>query len=265
LRDVKGDGRQGVSGDIPEAVWTEACAALYELDLDFTQQEMEAYKVGGFVPVCKKSLEDSTINLAGEIEYMLGAAIGYALDKAIIYGSGNKMPLGFAKRLGDSTATPDLSLSNINKVNGETVRGAALFHAILKGLSNAQSNKSRSGITLAMNEKTYRNQILPDSCTLNGGVITTPNGGFLPALNANIEFLDFIPVGDVVGGYLDRYLVTERDGGTFAVSDQVKFIEDEIVFKGTALYDGKPIYADSFILFNTQNQDPATTVPFAGQ
>ena len=86
VRAISGDGRMIIMGTIPEAVWTEACATLNELDLGFFDTEVDCYKVGGFFAVCNATLEDSDLNLASELLTALGQAIGFALDKAILYG-----------------------------------------------------------------------------------------------------------------------------------------------------------------------------------
>lgn len=99
LRSVKGKARQNMVGPIPEAVWTEACATLNELSFSFNQIELDGYKVGGYIAICNATLEDSDLNLASEILNMIGQAIGLALDKAILYGTGVKMPLGIVTRL----------------------------------------------------------------------------------------------------------------------------------------------------------------------
>ena len=103
LRTVSGKARQNVMGTIPEAVWTEMCAKLNEIDFGFTQTEVDGYKVGGVIYICVATLEDSDYNLASEIINALGIAIGIALDKAILYGVGTKMPLGIATRLGQTS------------------------------------------------------------------------------------------------------------------------------------------------------------------
>ena len=96
LRSVSGRGRQNVMGAMPEAVWTEACASLNELDFGFSQTEVDGYKVGGVIYICIATLEDSDYDLASEIITVLGASIGIAVDKAILYGTGVKMPQGIA-------------------------------------------------------------------------------------------------------------------------------------------------------------------------
>ena len=91
IRSVSGKARQTVMGTIPEAVWTEMCAKLNEIDFGFTQTE------------------DSDLDLSAEIIDALGIAIGIALDKAILYGIGTKMPMGIVTRLAQTAAPSDYS------------------------------------------------------------------------------------------------------------------------------------------------------------
>ena len=107
LRHIAGTGRQNVMGAIPEAVWTEMCGKLNELSLGFNDVEVDGYKVGGFFAVCNAVLEDSDLNLANELLNAIGIAIAKALDKAIVYGTGTKMPLGIVTRLAQTEAPAD--------------------------------------------------------------------------------------------------------------------------------------------------------------
>ena len=130
VRPVPGKARQNIMGTIPEGIWTEMCASLNELSLTFNNVEVDGYKVGGFIAVCNATLEDSDIALASEIITALGQAIGYALDKAVLYGKGVKMPLGVMTRLAQTakpsdysaTARPwaDLHTSNLVTISGKS-------------------------------------------------------------------------------------------------------------------------------------------------
>ena len=126
LKRVKGKARQNIMGAIPEAVWIEAVGTLNELDLTLNQIEVDGYMIGGWIPISNVYLEDSDLNLGAEIMDALGKAIGLGLDRAILYGTGVKMPVGIVTRL-NQTAQPsnweanarawtDLHESNIKKI-----------------------------------------------------------------------------------------------------------------------------------------------------
>ena len=99
VRNLSGDALLNIAGTIPEAVWTDCCANLNEISLGFNQIEAGCHKVGAYMAICNATLEDANIDLAAEIVSALGTAIAKALDKAILFGTGVKMPLGIMTRL----------------------------------------------------------------------------------------------------------------------------------------------------------------------
>lgn len=272
LRQVPGKSRQLVFAGIPEAIWTEACGTLNELDFGYSLMELDGYKVGGFVPVCNAVLEDADpVNLYNEILEILAAAIGLAVDKAIIYGTGKKMPLGVVTRLAQTQKPNDYSekqrpwenllTSNIQKL---TKTKAADFFADLARASKAAKGKfAKNKMTWVMNEST-KNELIARGISLNAaGAIVTGINDTMPVLGGDILTYDFIPDGDIIGGYFENYLLAERAGGTFAVSEHVQFIEDNTVFKGTARYDGAPAIAEAFVVININNLDATKALEFS--
>lgn len=271
---VKGYARQNVLGAIPEAIWTEACAALNEMNLAFSQVELDGYKVGGYIAICNANLEDSDENLVAIIMDAISQSIGLAVDKAIIYGTGNKMPLGIVPRI-MQTAKPsdwsekrqawkDLHTSNAIKLNQATGTAADFFASLVLGASAAKANYTTSGEKFwAMNTQTHA-QLVAKLVTLNAaGALTTAMGMTMPILGGDHVILEFIPDGDIVGGYGELYVLAERAGMQLESSEHVKFIEDQTVFKGTARYDGEPVFGEGFVVMNINNAAPAASVPFA--
>ena len=273
VRPVPGKARQNTMGAIPEAVWTEMCATLNELSLVFYQTEMDGYKVGGYIAVCNATLEDSDIALASEIIDALGQAIGYALDKAIVYGTGTKMPLGVVTRLAQKTAPSeypasarpweDLSSTNILTISAANSTGTKLYQSIIKSSGAAKSRNSAGDKFWVMNEKTYTT-LLAEALSINAsGAIVSGQNMTMPVIGGSIEILDFIPDDNILGGYGDRYLLAERAGTSIAQSEHVRFIEDQTVFKATARYDGQPVFAESFVAIGISGTTPTTSMNFA--
>lgn len=274
LRALPGTARQNIAGTIPEAVWTEAVGALNELQISFNQVEVDGYKVGGFIPIENSTLEDAeNPNLADEILYMLGQAIGYAVDKAILYGTGRKMPIGIVTRLAQ-TAKPDsyskkarpwenLSASNILKLNLSTSKGTDFWQSLIEATAAAKENFSNGEMFWVMNRAT-KMKLLSKAIAFNAAAaLTSSVNNTMPIIGGEIITLPFMADGDILGGFGMLYLLAERKGGTFAVSEHVRFIEDQTVFKGTARYDGVPVIPEGFVLINFINKDPQTAVSFA--
>ena len=271
VRNVPGKARQTVMGAIPEGVWTEMCAKLSNLDFVFNAVEVDGYKVGGYVAVCNAVLEDSDIALAGELITAIGQAIGLALDKAILYGTGTKMPLGIVTRLAQTEdpgieGAPEwvnLSATNLIGISGKT--DSALFKALVEASGAAKSRYSTGSKFWAMNETT-KAKLLANAVGVNAaGAIVSGMGATMPIIGGAIEVLNFIPADVIIGGYGDLYLLAERAGAAVAQSEHVRFIEDQTVFKGTARYDGLPVIADGFVAIGIGGAAPtAGAVTFAG-
>lgn len=254
VRPVSGTARQRVMGDIPEAVWTEMCATLNELTLSFSMVEMDGYKVGGYFVFCNAILEDNDVNLASEIIDTLGQAIGRAVDKAILYGTGIKMPLGIVTRLAQTakpetypdTARPwaDLHTSNIKSIAG-TKTGAALYQEILKASGAA---KRGAGEKFWVMSAATLNTLTAEALSINAsGAIVSGMNNTMPIVGGAVETLEDIPDNIIIGGYGSRYLLAERAGTAISQSEHVRFIEDQTVFKGTARYDGMPVIPEAFV------------------
>lgn len=272
VRRINGEGRAVIMGSIPEAIWTECCANLNELDLVFNDVEIDCFRLGGFYAVCNANLEDSAINLAQELILALSQAIGYALDKAILYGTGVKMPLGIVTRLAQ-TAQPagypatarawaDLHTSNIKTIAAGTT-GAALIAAIVGDFGNAKGKYSRGEKVWVMNETTYTSLVAASVTVDASGAIVAGVNGQMPVVGGVIEVLDFIPDNVIIGGYFDLYLLAERAGAKFMSSEHVRFLADQTVYKGTARYDGQPAIAEGFVAIGLEGTTPDATMTFA--
>lgn len=273
VRRIGGEARLGVMGNIPEAVWTACCANINELNLSFYEVTLDCHKVAGYFAVCNANLEDSDIDLARELLTAIGQAIGLALDKAILYGTGNGMPKGIVTRLAETSqpasypalARPwvDLHTSNIKAINSAGMTAAELFAAIVTNFGAAKGKYSRGEKVWVMNEKTYT-ALMAKTISVNAqGQIVAGVNGVMPVVGGVIEVLDFVPDNVIIAGYFDLYLLGERAGQKFAQSEHVRFLADQTVFKGTARYDGDVIIAEAFVAMGLSNTTPDASMTFA--
>lgn len=275
IRYVNGQARQTIAGTVPEAVWTEMCAAINELNFVFNQVTLDGYKVAGYVPICNSLLDDNDIDLAGWIVEMLSESIGYAMDKAILYGKGSasKMPLGIVTRLAQTTKPSDypatapewvdLHESNILEIGGEGVTGAEFWAELMQATGATYTRYSRGNMFWAMNSKTYatlRSKVITFTAT---GDIAANIFGVLPIITGDVDILEFMPDGDIVGGYGDLYLLAMRSGLMIESSYEVQFLQDNTVFRAKQRADGQPIIPGAFVAININNTAVTTTMDFA--
>lgn len=275
VRNVSGQARQTIAGTVPEAVWTEMCGAINELNFVFNQVTLDGYKVAGYVPVCNSLLEDNDINLASWIVEMLSESIGLAMDKAILYGKGSasRMPLGIVTRLAQENAPSDypanapawvdLHETNILKIGGNSVTGAQFWSALMTATGATYTRYNRGTMFWAMNSKTYatlKSKLITFTAT---GDIVANLFGSLPIVTGDIDVLEFIPDGDIIGGYGDLYLLAQRSGMSIESSYEVQFLQDNTVFRAKQRADGMPIIPGAFVAININNQEVTTAMDFA--
>lgn len=271
---VAGQARQPIMGTIPEAVWTEACGAINALAFQLSQAEVDGYKVAGYAVICNSTLEDTDYALLSEIIVALGAAIGIALDKAILFGTGVKMPLGIATRLAQSSqpenypenARPwiNLSASNVITIPSGSTSGLTLFQQIILASGVAKGRYSRGDKFWAMNETT-ETKLLAEAANFDAtGAIVAMNNGTMPVVGGDrVVFSDDVmPDDTIIGGYGDLYLLAERSGTTVGYSDIPLYLQDQTVAKGTARYDGQPAIPEGFVAIGI-GKAPVMVMSFA--
>src|SRR5699024_7659639 len=158
-------------------------------------------------------------NLASWIVGMISEYIGLAMDKAIQYGKGaaSKMPLSIVARLSQDTKPAyhhanapersDLYDSNILQSGGASVTGDAFWSALMTATGATYTRYNRGNMFWAMNSKTYatlKSKLITFTAT---GDIVANLFGSLPIVTGDIDVLEFIPDGDIIGGYGDLYLL----------------------------------------------------------
>lgn len=271
VRPVGGTARQNILGAIPEGIWTEMVGTLNEMDIVFNQLEVDGYKVGGYVAIPNSIIEDSDINLVGEVLDIISQGIGLALDKAILYGTGVKMPVGIVTRLAEvqqpaywgnrERPWTNLSATNLLAIDPAATTPAEFFADLILKLGVIQANYSNGGLFWAMNTQTYR---ILQSKAINfnaAGAIVAGVQNTMPVMGGEAVLLDFIPNNHIIGGYGSLYLLAERAGVQLAQSEHVQFIQDNTVFRGTARYDGRPVFGEAFVGVTI---DPNGNVPDPG-
>ena len=245
VRRIPGTARIILSGDTPAAVWLDMCGDLSELSLDFSMLEIDGFKIGGFIPICNATLEDSFINLAVHIQDQLAKSIVVGVEKAIVIGGGaaKKQPAGIIP-----------SLPAANKVSA-----ASDFASVTAKFGLLPDDAG--DLTALMTRKTYYTHFA-------GQTIATTSSGQVVSQNTrgSVSLPDGTPVvftkntnitdGTVLIGDFKKFFLAQRAGLSLAKSEHVRFIQDQTVFKGTARYDGKPIKNDYWILLTLTKPKP---------
>ena len=228
---VPGEGRMPIMGEIPEAIWTEQCAKLNELDLSMYLTTFSAYKVGAFYGVCKYVVEDSDENILDLLMYALAVGIARAVDKAILFGTGKNMPLGIVTRLlqtedpgtGDqySPAWVNLSASNVVTISTTDSKDKKLISAIATNFGKVNHKTGTAMKFFAMNESTHMKLMTETISYTSSGALVSAVESKMPVIGGDIVIVEEIPDNIIIAGYGVNYPLLERGSMSFATSDQV--------------------------------------------
>ena len=275
FRNVSGNARQPIIGKMPEGVWMEMAGALNELEFQISEIETDGYKVGGFIAIDNFLLKDSDIALGEEIMFGLGQAIGLATDKGIVFGLGRdgKMPVGIVTRLAQ-TEQPgywganqgeweDLHSSNVLQLNLATENGTAFFRPFLQACAKARPTFSADDKLWLMNDATHMDIMIRALEFNANAALVSGLENAMPVIGGEVITLEFLPDHMIVGGFVQEYLLVEREGGTFGSSDLPLYLADKTVFKGIARYDGQPVSGKAFVAFTYDNTSVTTVMDFA--
>lgn len=271
---IRGHSRQNIVGTGAEAVWTEMLANINEISLDFTQLEMDGYMLAGYMAISNAVLQDDAdLQLLTSILNAMGEANARALDKAIVYGTGKKMPVGFVTRLAAAT-TPtwwnndqgdftDLHTSHILKLDIDSTSGAAFFGTLVEALGIADPKYSDGRVFWVMNRKTHI-RLMAKALAFNAAAaITAGINNTFPIVGGDIVELEFMADNDIAGGFGSLMRMAEREGLSIASSDIPLFLRNMTVYRSLGRYDGKPARGEAFVMVNFHNTAPTTSISFA--
>ena len=272
---VAGEARQPIAGLVQPAVWTDCCAAINELTFNFGVWPMNCWMLAGYVTICNSTLQDSAVNLLSALVEMISMALGLGKDAAILYGDGNGKPLGILPRLAQesqpadypTTALPweDLHSTNLISISA-SLTGAEFWAALRTAAGNTFSRYSRGNLFWAMNSKTYAALESKAIATTVTGEWVAIIGGRLPIISGDIDVLEFIPDGDIIGGYGELYTYAQREGVELGV-DTVGFtnrVKNQTLIYGKERGDGAPIVPRAFVGININGSAVTTTFNFPG-
>ena len=230
------DGRAIVSVDDVKAVWSFSADMLTEMDSSLSAVELADNKLGCFTSVPNSTLENTLIDMVLYIEDLLAQAMAYGFDDAVINGAGDN----------EAVFEPRGIMLNLPETNKVSVPLDTWDHMVSSpGLLTHEirlitpGTKADIGEVIAvMKRKTYYTH-----------AITGANSS-LPYPNLNGVRVKFTPaVGDdkIILGDFKQYVMGKRRGAQIASSDQVKFIDDQTLFKVSGRFDGQPLNNAAFV------------------
>jgi HK97 family phage major capsid protein len=238
---VKGTARILIDTDTTPAQWIEQSAALPVSDVGtLAYIDFDGFKVGKITFVDSYLLQDSVINLDEYVSRKIARAISLALDIAILNGTGaaGKQPTGI--------------IPTIPAGNRFTVAEGAPIVEMVRPIGAIDTGLDSVGeITAVMKRTTYYNYFLDYSINVNGDgevVGRLPNLTRPDILGIPVVFNNSMAEDQVLYGEFQQYTLVERENISIDSSEHVRFVEDQMAFRGKGRFDGKPTKAAAFAL-----------------
>jgi HK97 family phage major capsid protein len=238
---VKGTARILIDTDTSPASWVEQNAALPVGDVGtLAYLDFDGFKVGKVTFVDNYLLQDSVINLDDYVSKKISRAIALALDISILSGTGaaGKQPSGI--------------LPAIPAGNRVTVAEGSPIADFVKPIGLIDTGLDQVGeIRAVMRRSTYYAYFLEMSINVNadGDVVgRLPNLTRPDILGIPVTFNNSMAADQVLYGEFEKYTLVERENIAIDSSDSVRFIEDQMAFRGKGRFDGKPTKPEAFAL-----------------
>lgn len=221
-----------------------------ELASGFGLIDLSLNKLSAFIPISKDMLDLGPNWLDRYIRTILGEAIAFGLEEAIINGTGKNMPIGMNRDVSD-----DVSVSGGVYPEKTPVPLTSLdptsYGALLSGLAKTPKGNPRevSSVLMIVSPTDYLNKIMPAT------TIRAADGSYrndvLPFPTKIVQSVQ-VPEGKAVVGLGYRYFmgVGSEKSGKIDYSDDYRFLEDERVYltklygHGQALDDNAFVYVD---------------------
>lgn len=241
-----------------EALWGELCDEIVkELLAGFKEVDSGLMKLTAFLPVCKASLDMGPEWLDRFVRETLYEALAAGLEIGIVVGTGNKMPIGMNRQVGEGVSVkggvyPEKAKITVTDLSADTVGNLLSLMAVNP---NGKSRTVR-GVLFIVNPQDYYQKVMPAT------TVMAPDGSYR---NDVMPYpMKVIPCGALdrgcaVLGLGYRYFAaagTDK-AGRIEYSDHYQFLEDNRVYLIKAYANGQAKDDNAFLYLDISGLRPA--------
>lgn len=226
------------------ALWSDVTAAIVqELSNGFEKIEMGMNKLTSFIPVYNSTLDLGPVWIDRFIVTLLSESLAIGLEKAIISGTGNNMPIGMDRDLNGAVVGgvyPQKPSTPITDLLPATMGGKIMAPLTFEG------RRAVSNILMIVNPLDYWNKIFPAMTFLNAA------GQYVQTLPINATPIQspYVESGKMIVGMPRDYFMGMGTSRSIESSKHYRFLEDQTVYAARLLANGKPKDNRSFIVFD---------------
>ncbi|WP_107838394.1 phage major capsid protein [Metasolibacillus meyeri] len=246
------------------AYWGDVCDEIQEMvDSGFRTIEAKAYKLSGFLVVCKAMFELGPEWLDRYVRAIIAEVVATELESVIVNGNGNKQPIGMMRDMD----APVVSGVYAEKSTVELVAFTPLeVGKKILAPSTRGGTRDAQGVVLMINPFDFYDKLFAY------GVKQRDDGvwmfGNFPVPDLEIIKTPAMPLNRMVSGKPKDYWLGAGTA-TLESSDHVRMIEDQRLYLTRQLINGQPLDNDAFTVFDItnisidsdQNNDEGNEIP----
>lgn len=241
------------------AAWGKLCDEIVkELTSGFKEVDTGLYKLSAFIPVCKAMLDLGPEWLDRYVRAILSEALANGLEYGIVSGTGNDMPIGMNRQVGENVTVtggvyPEKTAVKITDFSPVTMGNLI---SILAAGPNGNA-RTVSDLILVVNPQDYYQKIMPAT------TIMTPEGTYrndVMPYPMSIIPSAAKPRGKASFGIAKLYwaFAGMAQQGRIEYSDEYHFLEDERVYLTKTYANGMPADNNAFLELDISDIQPAT-------
>lgn len=240
------------------ATWDVLTADIVkELTSGFKKVSMSMNKLSAFLPVAKSMLDLGPVWMDRYVRALLGEAIANGLEEGIINGTGNKMPIGMNRQVGDGVTVTG-GVYPLKDMVVVTSLDPVTYGQLISGMATSPNGKTRTvkQVVMIVNPVDYLQKVMP-ATTIRSADGTYVNN-VLPFPTTIIQSTQ-IPQGKAIFGLAKRYFmgIGTAKSGNIEYSDHYRFLEDERVYLIKMYGHGEPLDNNAFVYADISGLKPA--------
>ncbi len=239
------------------AVWGKLTDEITkELSSGFKKINLTLDKLSAFMPVAKSMLDLGPAWLDRYVRAVLGEALAFGLEEAIVNGTGKDMFIGMNRQVGDDV-TVTAGVYPLKDTVKLTSFRPDVFGACLAPLATDPNGNSRpvNEVLFLCNPTDYLTKVMPATTMLKPD--GTYVGGVTPVPTRIIQSVQ-VPSGKALVGLAKRYFgaLGTAKSGKVEYDDSYKFLEDERVYLVKLYGHGEPLDNNAFIYADISALEP---------
>lgn len=231
-----------------------------ELEGTIGSIDLSLNKLTAFLPVHKDMLQIGETWIDAYVRAVLSEAVAFALEEAIINGTGKDMPIGMNRQVGENVVVtggvyPLKEKIAIQDLSPVTI--GSLIAEITKDDVEPTKARNVDGLILIVNPFDYFTKVFPATTYM------TPNGTYVNnVLPYPIQIIQSQQLNrdEAILGIASKYKMGlgtgSQKGGKIEYSDEYKFLEDQRYYIIKLIANGQALHNNDFLFLDLSQLKP---------